>query len=106
MKKLLPIARVELGVGERADVVVEADEAIGVGEVLPLERGRQVVEAVDGGEHDRKDHEAEEEDERRSDEEDDLEATCGRRRRERGASVAGPGPAETAGPGEVMSGHD
>ena len=92
MKKVLQDRALELGGGERADVVVEADEATGVGEVLPLECGRQIVEAVHTGEHDRNDDEPEEKDERRPDEEDDLKALASRAGAERGAWLQGPGP--------------
>ena len=93
IRKLLPIDLWNTGSVERPDVVLEADEALGVGEVVPLDRLRQVEEAVDAGEHDRQDHEAEEDDERRPDEEHDLEPTCGPCPCAiAGASGRGPGP--------------
>ena len=80
MKKLLPIDLMNVGSFSARCVVLEADEAFGVGEVVPLERLRQVVEAVDRGEEHRQDHEAEEQHERGCDEECDLDPLADRAR--------------------------
>jgi len=91
----------ERRVGQRPRVVLEADEALGVGEVVPLERLRQVVEAVDAREHDRQDHEAEEQHEGRPDEQHDL-GPLAARARARSPGLRGGGRARgNRGPGRL-----
>src|SRR5690606_23656040 len=86
------------GIGEGTDVVVDADEAFERREAVP------VVEAVDGGERDREDHEAEEDDEGGAGAERDRERRSPVARRAGGAPGGGRARGDR-GPGRSGAGH-